>query len=405
MSTVQLSSSNRRPFFGLTFRRVQYLIIVAWCLVASAALGLDRSDTDRPAGGDAFSTATSSNAPQLGAPVEPIARQIVGDEFDFTVADGDSFVTIGSRFGENPRILARDNGKEVSDRLHAGESIHVNNRHIVPIEESDSIEVNLPQRMLFHFEGSQLSGVFPVAAGQPGKQWQTPIGSFLVVQMRKDPTWRVPGSIRREEKAQGKKVVEEIDPGPNNPLGKYWIGLSAPVIGIHGTNHPSSVYSDRSHGCMRLRPNDIEALFNDTDLHDRVDIIYVPLLLAHLDDGRIFLESGKDIYHKGAGGIAAVRGLAQVNGIENQIDWSRAEEIVDDAEGIARDVSFHSEHVTAPEKPLMLAINDKMPADAAVESLMPDFHWHDPALRAVPAADTAPTRCILAPDAKIETPD
>ena len=120
MSTVQLSSSNQRPFFGLTFRRVQYLIIVAWCLVASVALGLDRSDTDRPGRGDAFSTATSSNAPQLGAPVEPIARQIVGDEFDFTVADGDSFVTIGSRFGENPRRLARDNGKEVSDRLHAG---------------------------------------------------------------------------------------------------------------------------------------------------------------------------------------------------------------------------------------------------------------------------------------------
>jgi L,D-transpeptidase ErfK/SrfK len=60
---------------------------------------------------------------------------------------------------------------------------------------------------------------------------------------------------------------------------------------------------------MRLRPGDIEALFNDTDLNDRVDIIYMPLLLAQLDDGRIFLESVKDIYHKGTGGIAAVRGL------------------------------------------------------------------------------------------------
>jgi hypothetical protein len=155
---------------------------------------------------------------------------------------------------------------------------------------------------------------------------------------------------------------------------------------------------------MRLRPGDIEALFNDTDLNDRVDIIYMPLLLAQLDDGRIFLESVKDIYHKGTGGIAAVRGLAQANGIESQIDWTRAEEAVNDAEGIARDVSFHSEHVSVSEKPIRLATNNKMPADVAVESLMPDFHCRDLAPRDVPAADEGPTRCRLLPDVKVETP-
>jgi hypothetical protein len=73
---------------------------------------------------------------------------------------------------------------------------------------------------------------------------------------------------------------------------------------------------------VRLRPDDIKALFNDTDLNDHVDIIYMPLLLPQLEDGRIFLESGKDVYHKGTGGIAALSELAQANGIENQIDWS-----------------------------------------------------------------------------------
>jgi hypothetical protein len=89
--------------------------------------------------------------------------------------------------------------------------------------------------------------------------------------------------------------------------------------------------------------------------------IYMPLLLAQLDDGRIFLESVKDIYHKGTGGIAAVRGLAQANGIESQIDWTRAEEVVNDAEGIAREVSFHSEHVSASEEPIRLATMTKCP--------------------------------------------
>jgi L,D-transpeptidase ErfK/SrfK len=197
MGMLQQIRSNRRALFAptISIRRISYLTIVPCSLIASAAFGLDRSYTSQGAVSPPFSAATSSAAPNPGSPAEPIAHQMVGDEFDCTVADGDSFTTIGSRLGENPRILARDNGKEVGDRLHAGDTVLVNNRHIVPVEESDSIEVNLPQRMLFHFDGSELGGVYPVAVGQPGKQWQTPIGSFVVIQMRKDPTWRVPWSI------------------------------------------------------------------------------------------------------------------------------------------------------------------------------------------------------------------
>ena len=161
--------------------------------------------------------------------------------------------------------------------------------------------------------------------------------------MREDPTWRVPASIQREEEADGKDVEDEIDPGPDNPLGKYWIGLSFPVIGIHGTNHPITVYSYRTHGCVRLHPDDIEALFDAVDLNDRGEIVYLPLMLARLDDGRIFLESQKDIYRKGTGGIDAVRALAEASGIGSLIDWPRAEQVVNDEEGIARDVTLKSE--------------------------------------------------------------
>jgi len=73
------------------------------------------------------------------------------------------------------------------------------------------------------------------------------------------------------------------------------------VIGIHGTNHPVSVYSYRTHGCVRLHPDDIEALFNDVDLNDSGVIEYYPLMLAKLDDGRVFVESEKDIYRRGTG--------------------------------------------------------------------------------------------------------
>jgi L,D-transpeptidase ErfK/SrfK len=272
----------------------------------------------------------------------PIAHQIVGGEFDVIAAARDSFTSLASRFGESAAILAGDNGQQVTDRLHAGDTIHIDNRHIVPPEESDFIEVNLPQRMLFHFEEGKLSGAYPVAVGQPGKQWQTPIGSFTVIQMQENPSWSPPASIQREGEEEGRHVGA-IGPGPNNPLGKYWIGLSFPIVGIHGTNHPATVYSDLTHGCVRLRPENIDALFHAVDLDDRGEIVYLPLMLAQLDDGRIFLESEKDIYGRGTGGIGGVRALAQAAGIDSLIDWDRAGRVVTDQDGIARDVTATSE--------------------------------------------------------------
>jgi len=283
-----------------------------------------------------------------------------GGQFDFIVWDSNSFTKIGSRFGESPKVLASENGKQVTDRVNAGDTIHIDNRHIVPIEEADLIEVNLPQRMLFHFEGGRLSGAYPVAIGQPARQWRTPTGAFKVIQLREDPTWRVPASIQREEEEAGKDVEDEIEPGPDNPLGRYWIGLSFPIIGIHGTNHPVSVYSYRTHGCVRLHPDDIEALFKDVDLNDRGVIAYYPVMLARRDDGRIFIESDRDIYRKGGGGIDAVKALARASGIGTLIDWSRAGEVLDDQEGIARDVTLGSERARGtPANPIAATTSER----------------------------------------------
>jgi L,D-transpeptidase ErfK/SrfK len=316
-----------------------------------------------------LAAATAPRAEEPAAPLPPISHRIAGGQFDFIVWDSTSFTKIGSRFGESPKVLALENGKRVTDRLHAGDTIHIDNRHIVPIEEADLIEVNLPQRMLFHFEGGRLSGAYPVAIGQPARQWQTPIGAFKVIQLREDPTWRVPASIQREEEEAGKDVEDEIEPGPDNPLGKYWIGLSFPIIGIHGTNHPVSVYSYRTHGCVRLHPDDIEALFNDVDLNDRGVIAYYPLMLARMGDGRIFLESERDIYRKGAGGIDAVKALARAGGIGNLIDWSRAGEVLNDQEGIARDVTLGSERARGtPADPIAATTSERtarVPNDAS----------------------------------------
>jgi hypothetical protein len=92
-----------------------------------------------------------------------------------------------------------------------------------------------------------------------------------------------------------------------------------------------------------LHPDDIEALFNEVELNDRGVIVYYPLMLARRDDGHVFLESEKDIYGKGTGGIDAVKALARASGIDNLIDWSRAGTVIDDQDGIARDVTAPTE--------------------------------------------------------------
>ena len=267
-----------------------------------------------------------------------LSSEISGRVFRYTIQAGDTFTLIGSRFGVGPAVLARENGRHVGDRLVAGKTIEVDDRHVVPVSISYGIIINVPQRMLFYFQNDTVFGAYPIAVGRGVRRWQTPLGKFKVIQLREHPTWHVPLSIQQEMEAEGKDVIDEIEPGPDNPLGDYWIGLSLPNVGVHGTNNPVSVYSFRTHGCIRLHPDDAHALFNEARLGMEGEIVYVPLMMARLDDGRIFVESSKDVYRRHAGGIAELRKLAETNHFSDAVDWARAAEVVGAFEGVAREV-------------------------------------------------------------------
>ena len=83
----------------------------------------------------------------------------------------------------------------------------------------------------------------------------TPNGSFKVVSADANPNYR----YNPDYKFKGVKSKEAftILPGPNNPAGSYWIGLSAEGYGIHGTPNPSKVSKSESHGCVRLTNWDV----------------------------------------------------------------------------------------------------------------------------------------------------
>jgi lipoprotein-anchoring transpeptidase ErfK/SrfK len=100
----------------------------------------------------------------------------------------------------------------------------------------------------------QLWRTFAVATGQ--SIYPTPKGTFTIVVKWVNPTWYPP---TQDAWAKGLKPVP---PGPNNPLGTRWMGLSAPGVGIHGTDEPASIGYSASHGCIRMQVPDAEWLFD-----------------------------------------------------------------------------------------------------------------------------------------------
>jgi len=100
-------------------------------------------------------------------------------------------------------------------------------------------------------------------------------------------------------KRRARRFLIEVPPGPENPLGKYWIQLSIGGIGIHGTIAPQSIYRFRSHGCMRLRPEVAELLFKELQMGTKGKIIYRPVKVMKTSRGRVLLEVYRDFYRKG----------------------------------------------------------------------------------------------------------
>jgi L,D-transpeptidase ErfK/SrfK len=118
-----------------------------------------------------------------------------------------------------------------------------------PIEEVRLV-LKLRERRVYVYRQNKVQASFPVAVGKDG--WETPTGSFKVMQMIKDPVWEQPWT------------GELVPAGPDNPLGSRWIGFwtdGKNVIGFHGTPTPESIGRAASHGCVRMFDKDAQALF------------------------------------------------------------------------------------------------------------------------------------------------
>ncbi len=115
---------------------------------------------------------------------------------------------------------------------------------------SSRLVVDLSDAKVYSYWGDQLIATYTVAVGQPG--WETPTGNFKVVQKQRNPIWKQP-------------ITGDLIPaGPDNPLGDRWISFWSDgrhQIGFHGTNKEQLVGTAVSHGCLRMKNNDVRALY------------------------------------------------------------------------------------------------------------------------------------------------
>lgn len=267
-----------------------------------------------------------------------VAGAMVGSRFTYAVRPGDSLTLIGAHFGIAPTVLARTNDIKYSDLIYPDQVLQIDNRHIVPEWLDNGILINLPQRMLYYFQSGHLLADFPVGLGRP--DWPTPEGRFRVIDLQENKTWHVPKSIQEEMQRESEVVKTEVPPGPDNPLGKYWIGITLPGIGIHGTIAPASIYHFQSHGCIRLNPDDIEVLFQLVSRGLSGRVIYAPVLLTRLEDGRFFLEVNPDIYNRGTDPLASVANAAQQHGWQDMLDWDKVQAVVRQHDGLAHEIGL-----------------------------------------------------------------
>jgi L,D-transpeptidase ErfK/SrfK len=271
-------------------------------------------------------------------PAWPIFSEVQGGETIYVVKTNDSLYSISGRDGTTWEYLAKRNNLLSPFKLSLGQRIVINNRHIIPQDQiTDGLLLNIPGHMLYLFEQGVLIKRYPVALGRP--DWPTPVGVFTIRGKFVNHTWSVPKTIQEEMRREGKMVLEKVPPGPDNPLGKYWIPLSLAGYGIHATIWPESIGHSTSHGCIRMITTDIENLFRRLKSGTPITIVYEPLKLAVTPDGKIFLEAHPNTYQKRVSYLNHIQILAQKKSLSDQIDWTRVEVVLNERNGIAEDIT------------------------------------------------------------------
>jgi L,D-transpeptidase ErfK/SrfK len=224
----------------------------------------------------------------------PESGDLVGEPSSTVSRHEDTLIDIAREHGLGYEEIVNANPGVDPWLPGAGVPIELAKHRVLPMTDRDGIVINLPEHRLYYFPpagSGEMRDVwsYPISIGK--MDWHTPLGTTKIVQKVKNPNWYPPQSVRDEHALKGDILPAVVPAGPNNPLGLFAMRLGIPggAYLIHGTNRPAGVGMQVTHGCMRLYPEDIEALFGMVAVNTRVTIVNQPFKVGW-QGGRLWVE-------------------------------------------------------------------------------------------------------------------
>jgi L,D-transpeptidase ErfK/SrfK len=222
------------------------------------------------------------------------------DNKAFTHAIQDeTLLDIAARFSLGQTEIVRLNQKVDRWLVKKGEVVRLANRRILPDTPHRGIVLNLPEYRIYYYppvNSAMPAQVWSYAVSIGRQDWKTPLGKTRVSKKVKNPSWYPPESIRREHAAEGRYLPKMMPPGPYNPMGTHALYLALPGYRIHGSaiDKYYGIGMQVSHGCVRLYPQDIEALYHSVNMGTPVYIVKQPIKVGWLDN-TLYIEAHPDL--------------------------------------------------------------------------------------------------------------
>ena len=157
---------------------------------------------------------------------------------------------ISEKFHCSTGLLVRLNPGRDLGRLQTGDSVMVPAVGENPTGlRGTCMEIDLSEKVVRLLDRERkLIGLFHCSIAKDREK--LPSGEATIVVITKNPTYTFDPKMWPEVKGVDRKLL--IPPGPRNPVGRCWIGLSLPGYGIHGSPNPEMIGKTGSHGCFRL---------------------------------------------------------------------------------------------------------------------------------------------------------
>jgi L,D-transpeptidase ErfK/SrfK len=227
-------------------------------------------------------------------------NEVVGETETISARYEDTFVALSHQYNVGYEALRRANPGVDAWLPGEGTKIVIPNRVVLPRAPHRGIVVNIAELRLYYFpavSGPVPEGVDPQAIkvithpiGVGRLDWRTPLGATTVTGKVANPSWTPPESIRKEHAERGDILPRVVPAGPDNPLGRFALRLGLPSYMIHGTNKAVGIGMRVTHGCIRMFPEDIEAMYKMVPVGTPVRIVNQPHKLGW-GPGGLYLEA------------------------------------------------------------------------------------------------------------------